>query len=85
MHEWYTEWQTLLGGACEKSNEDARFVLPNAAETKMVVTMNARSLMKQTSRYAFDTERKTRVFERRSMTERSQSLYKFVYIAFVQP
>ncbi len=45
MHEWYTEWQTLLGGACEKSNEDARFVLPNAAETKMVVTMNARSLM----------------------------------------
>ena len=29
----------------EKSNEDARFVLPNAAETKMVVTMNARSLM----------------------------------------
>ena len=25
--------------------EDARFVLPNACETKMVVTMNARSLM----------------------------------------
>ena len=25
-------------------NEDARFVLPNACETKMVVTMNARSL-----------------------------------------
>ena len=45
MHEWYTEWQTALGGACEKSNEDARFVLPNAAETKMIVTMNARSLM----------------------------------------
>ncbi|MDE6188740.1 MAG: FAD-dependent thymidylate synthase [Clostridia bacterium] len=45
MHEWYTDWQTQLGGACEKSNEDARFVLPNAAETKMVVTMNARSLM----------------------------------------
>ena len=42
---WYSEWQTLLGGACEKSNEDARFVLPNAAETKMVVTMNARELM----------------------------------------
>lgn len=45
MHEWYTEWQSALGGACEKSNEDARFVLPNAAETKMIVTMNARSLM----------------------------------------
>ncbi|MBO5383015.1 MAG: FAD-dependent thymidylate synthase, partial [Ruminococcus sp.] len=25
--------------------EDARFVLPNACETKMVMTMNARSLM----------------------------------------
>lgn len=45
MHEWYGEWQNALGGACEKSNEDARFVLPNAAETKMIVTMNARSLM----------------------------------------
>lgn len=44
MHKWYTEWQSLLGGACEKSNEDARFVLPNAAETKMIVTMNAREL-----------------------------------------
>jgi thymidylate synthase (FAD) len=28
----------------KKSNEDARFVLPNACETKIVVTMNARSL-----------------------------------------
>ncbi len=28
----------------KKSIEDARFVLPNACETKMVVTMNARSL-----------------------------------------
>ena len=27
------------------ANEDARFVLPNACETRMVVTMNARSLM----------------------------------------
>lgn len=42
---WYDEWQALLGGDCEKSNEDARFVLPNAAETKMIVTMNARELM----------------------------------------
>lgn len=29
----------------KKAIEDARFVLPNAAETKMIVTMNARSLM----------------------------------------
>ena len=26
------------------ANEDARFVLPNACETKMVMTMNCRSL-----------------------------------------
>lgn len=45
MQLWYNEWQELLGGACEKSNEDARFVLPNASETKMTVTMNARELM----------------------------------------
>ena len=31
--------------AQKKAIEDARFVLPNACETKMVVTMNARSLM----------------------------------------
>ena len=30
--------------AMKKSIEDARYVLPNACETKMVVTMNARSL-----------------------------------------
>ena len=30
--------------ASKKAIEDARFVLPNACETKMVVTMNARSL-----------------------------------------
>lgn len=28
----------------KKANEDARFVLPNACETKMIVTMNVRSL-----------------------------------------
>ena len=44
MQKWYNVWQERLGGACEKSNEDARFVLPNAAETKMVVTMNVREL-----------------------------------------
>lgn len=42
--DWYSDWQSALGHG-EKSNEDARFVLPNACETKMVVTMNARELM----------------------------------------
>ena len=32
--------------AGKQANEDARFVLPNACETKMVVTMNARSLVR---------------------------------------
>lgn len=45
MQGWYSEWQSLLGGNSESANEDARFVLPNAAETKMIVTMNARELM----------------------------------------
>jgi thymidylate synthase (FAD) len=31
--------------AKKKAFEDARFLLPNACETKIVVTMNARSLM----------------------------------------
>lgn len=30
--------------AGKKANEDARFVLPNACDTRMIVTMNARSL-----------------------------------------
>ena len=42
--DWYRDWQAALGRG-EKSNEDARFILPNACETKMVVTMNARELM----------------------------------------
>ena len=45
MHKWYCQWQDKLGGAKEKSNEDARFVLPNAASTRLLVTMNARELM----------------------------------------
>jgi thymidylate synthase (FAD) len=37
--------EMTAGKKAEKlANEDARFVLPNACETKMVVTMNARSL-----------------------------------------
>lgn len=44
MHEWYCQWQEWLGGPKESSNEDARFVLPNATATKLIVTMNAREL-----------------------------------------
>ncbi len=43
--EWYKEWQQELGGKCETANEDARFVLPNACETNMILTMNARELL----------------------------------------
>ena len=43
MHAWYTGWQEKLG-AGEGGNEDARFVLPGACETRMIVTMNAREL-----------------------------------------
>ena len=45
MHAWYCDWQEKLGGARESANEDARFVLPNAAATRLVMTMNARELM----------------------------------------
>ncbi len=42
---WYDDWNRLLGDRGEASQEDARFVLPNAAETKLVLTMNARELL----------------------------------------
>lgn len=42
---WYDDWVKDLGNKGEKSNEDARFVLPNSAETKFVMTMNARELL----------------------------------------
>lgn len=44
MQQWYESWQKRLGDAGEKSNEDARFVLPNACETRVLVTMNVREL-----------------------------------------
>ena len=44
IQEWYAGWIERLGGSGESSNEDARFVLPNACETKMILTMNAREL-----------------------------------------
>ncbi|MBR3763520.1 MAG: FAD-dependent thymidylate synthase [Clostridia bacterium] len=43
LHTWYTAWQEKLG-AGEGGNEDARFVLPGACETRMMVTMNVREL-----------------------------------------
>jgi len=43
INAWYQTWRKKLG-AGEKSNEDARFVLPNASATRMLVTMNAREL-----------------------------------------
>lgn len=48
IHDWYCQWQELLkkaGHKSEEANEDARFVLPNAASTDLMVTMNARELM----------------------------------------
>lgn len=43
MHQWYTRWQERLGTG-EGGNEDARFVLPGACETRMMLTMNVREL-----------------------------------------
>ena len=43
IEKWYREWQLQLGQG-EKSNEDARFVLPNACETRILLTMNVREL-----------------------------------------
>ena len=39
MLSWYRNWQQKLG-----ANEDARFVLPNACETRLLMTMNVREL-----------------------------------------
>ena len=44
IETWYKDWQEALGKNGESSNEDARFVLPNACETRMLVTMNVREL-----------------------------------------
>ncbi|MCK4670847.1 MAG: FAD-dependent thymidylate synthase [Nanoarchaeota archaeon] len=45
MQGWYDELCDTLNNAGETSNQDARFLLPNAAETKIIITMNARELM----------------------------------------
>jgi len=44
MQLWYTYWYYKLG-ATKEIQEDARFVLPNACETKILMTMNARELL----------------------------------------
>jgi thymidylate synthase (FAD) len=44
LQQWYDDLTEALGNQGESSNEDARFLLPNAAETKIIVTMNAREL-----------------------------------------
>ena len=44
IETWYKDWQKKLGTG-EKSNEDARFVLPNACETRVLLTMNVRELL----------------------------------------
>ena len=41
LHAWYTGWQERLG-AGEGGNEDARFLLPGACETRLMGTMNVR-------------------------------------------
>ena len=43
----YQDLRTILldAGRGDKANEDARFVLPQAAETKIVVSMNCRGLL----------------------------------------
>ena len=43
--ERYARLNDALGRTGEQSNEDARYVLPNACETKIMVTMNARGLL----------------------------------------
>jgi len=44
IDRWYQQWRERLGGETA-ANEDARFVLPNAAATRMITTMNARELL----------------------------------------
>ncbi len=42
MQAWYEGWCEKIGN---DKREDARFVLPNASETRMIVTMNTRELL----------------------------------------
>ncbi len=44
-YEFYVERLRAKGRTREQAQEDARFILPNAAETKIMMTMNARELI----------------------------------------
>ncbi len=44
IEAWYRDWQKELGQGGESANEDARFVLPGACETRLLMTMNVREL-----------------------------------------
>lgn len=45
IQKWYDEMVEMLGTTGESAFEDARFLLPNATETKIIITMNARELL----------------------------------------
>lgn len=45
IQQWYDELVEELENQGESTFEDARFLLPNAAETKIIITMNARELL----------------------------------------
>lgn len=45
IQKWYDFWLIEFEKNGDPAPEDARFVLPNAAETKIVLTMNARELL----------------------------------------
>lgn len=45
IQQWYDELVGELENQGESTFEDARFLLPNAAETKIIITMNARELL----------------------------------------
>ena len=71
IQAWYDGWVQKLGGG-RAAYEDARFVLPNAAETKLVVTMNAREL-----RHFFDLRCCNRAqWEIRNLAEQMLKLVK---------
>lgn len=48
ISEWYRDWCADIkeaGFSQREANEDARYVLPNACQTKIGMTMNARELL----------------------------------------
>jgi len=45
IQKWYDELVEILGDSGESAFQDARFLLPNATETRIIITMNARELL----------------------------------------